>query len=368
MAKSKSATAVSKDILENPMMPVPTNAKIMDIPFDHILADDDFNSRIADAAETDEGHDLEALAESIKKDGQLTPVLVAADNEHPGKYFLVFGFRRFRAMRDVLKRNTIRATIYEPVKKGTEITRAELLYINLVENEERKQLNAFERARRYHQLNKEFGESGSSIAKRIGFDASYVNSLIAAYELPRPIIDRWQREFTKDFQEQKTESRLCTTDNLRKLTKMQKDGKPDKDGQVETFEKWLNPAPVVNPDGQDAAATPVVQPGAERAGLSDLRRARAAVLIAMEETPRLSAQEQARLAAWKEALDWAINPGKHATVKGILTTSKKKMGDDGKVLDAGGKVLDFRGHDFSVTQDGKPVTKSNAKKADKKAA
>jgi len=320
----KSAKAVSKDLTENPTIAVPTDAKIMDIPCGDIVADEDFNSRMPEAAENDEGHSLEGLADSIKKDGQLSPVLVAQVEEHPGKWFLVFGFRRYTAISQILKRQTIRATIYEPMKKGSKVSIADLLYINLVENEERKQLNPFERARRYHELHTKYGESDTKIASRIGLDRSYVNRLIHAYQLPKPIVEQWKKENSKDWQQ----SRLLTTDNLNKLIRMKKDDKPDTDTQIATFEKWLNPAPAVNPD--DAAtndgATPA--PGNDRASLSDLKRARAAILIALEETPKMSTELHARLTTFKEAIDWALKP---KSVTGVLKMSKE------------GKVLDFRG-------------------------
>jgi len=285
MAKSNAAVkAVSKDLDATAEVPKPAGTE-MDIPTSLIIADERFNARKDLTGETDEGHSLGSLAASIKKDGQLSPVLVATVKDHPGKYLLVYGYRRFYAIslptdKGGLGWTTIRATLYQS-PKGKETSIADLLYINLIENEARKQLNPYERSVRYHELVKEHGESGNAIAKRISLDPSYVNRLVAAQEMHPRLIERFKEEHGPEFKG----TRLLTTDTINKLTRMKKeDGSQNHEEQVAWLDKQLNPAPETDPDaesGEGEGEGESAVDTAPRASMSQLKRALAAAKAAL---------------------------------------------------------------------------------------
>lgn len=321
MAKASAAKAVSKDLESAPLGPVPAGSE-MDIPVDLIVADEKFNARKDLSGSTEEGHDIAGLALSIKKDGQLSPVLVATLKEYPGKYFLVYGYRRFMAIslptdKGGLGLKTIRATVYQQ-PKGKEITKADLLYINLIENEARKNLNPYERATRYHELVKEHGESGNQIAKRVSLDPSYVNRLVASMEMHPRVIERFKEEHSPDFKG----TRILTTDTINKLTRMKKeDGTQNHEEQIAWLDKFLNPQPEPdtdpdNPDDNDDDDIKVT-----RASMSQLKKALAAAKAALKSATK---SDKDTIEGVIKGLEFAIKPRK---IEGVLT-----LKDDGKTI------------------------------------
>jgi hypothetical protein len=84
--------------------------------------------------------DIAGLAAGIDRIGLLVPILV--DKSAPGRYRLVFGGRRLRAMQ-MLKWDTVPAFIRD------QLTEAEFREIELEENENRLQLTEREKARRF---------------------------------------------------------------------------------------------------------------------------------------------------------------------------------------------------------------------------
>ncbi len=79
---------------------------------------------------------LEQLTESIRQHGILEPLLVRPSQEHPGKYELVAGERRYRAAK-------LAELTEVPVKIGN-FGEEEAVYISLVENLQREDLNPVE--------------------------------------------------------------------------------------------------------------------------------------------------------------------------------------------------------------------------------
>lgn len=306
----------------------------MDIPVSLIVADEDFNARKdLGVGKTDAmGQTIDRLAATIKTDGQLTPVMVATVKEHPGKYFLISGFRRFAAISwpekdGGLGRTKIRATIYVPTdKKGNpiaEVSVKDLYYLNLIENEARKDLNPLERAKRYSELVKKHGETGNAISKRIGMDPSYVNRLIAAMEMHPKIIARWEEEWAPGFDGTK----LLTTDNINKLTKMKKDDKQDHESQLAWLNSMLNPQADDEEGDEDEGATSN-EPGAKRASMSQLKRALAAAEAAMA----AKGGNKEMIKGVIEGLRFAIKPRKIDGVLSIADGGKTIKGPDGKAV------------------------------------
>lgn len=218
---------------------VTTSAAVLEIPREMIVADDDFNARInldgANASKEHEGNTFAELVKQLHEEGQLVPVIVANVADHPGKYYLVAGFRRFAALCGTekaggLDRPTIKAVMYGD---GTGASDLKDLYLaNLAENEARAPLTAYERSVRYHLLKTEYDLKGASIARKVGLHVTYVNRLIKAQEdLCDELLERWAEESSAGYDG----DCFMTTDNINFFMAI------PKAKQSEALEATINP-------------------------------------------------------------------------------------------------------------------------------
>lgn len=100
---------------------------------------------------------LTELAESIRQNGILSPLLV---QEKENRYEIIFGERRWRAAR--------KAGLKEvPVMINNDLTDQQILEIQLIENVQREDLNPIEEALTYERLVKEFHLKQDEIATRV---------------------------------------------------------------------------------------------------------------------------------------------------------------------------------------------------------
>jgi len=124
---------------------------------------------------------LESLAASIRQSGVIQPILVrpAAATRGPdagdARYELVAGERRWRAAR-LAGLGSIPAIVRELKEESA----AELA---LVENIQREDLNAIERARALRMLVERFGLTHGEVGRRVGLNRSSVANLIRLSEL-----------------------------------------------------------------------------------------------------------------------------------------------------------------------------------------
>lgn len=120
---------------------------------------------------------LQDLADSIKAQGVLQPVLVRPLSG--GKYELVAGERRLRASK--------MAGLKEIPVLIREMSDQESLAIALIENLQREDLNAIEEAKGYQQLQQQFGLSQEELAKYIGKSRSTLANAMRLLNLPASI-------------------------------------------------------------------------------------------------------------------------------------------------------------------------------------
>ncbi len=125
----------------------------------------------------DEEH-LGELAESIRKNGVLQPVVVRRAGE---RYQLVIGERRLRASK-MAGRTTIPAIVRE-------IGDGDSLKFALLENLQREDLTPVEEARGYAALRDEFGLSVKDVAGILGKDRSTVANTLRLLKLPARVIE-----------------------------------------------------------------------------------------------------------------------------------------------------------------------------------
>jgi ParB family chromosome partitioning protein len=123
--------------------------------------------------------ELAQLAESVKQNGLLQPVLVRQKGD--GRFELIVGERRLRAAK-MAGLSTIPALVRNSSDEQT-------MELALVENLQRKDLNPMEAARAYHRLTAEFGFTQDTIARRVGKDRSSIANIARLLNLSREIQD-----------------------------------------------------------------------------------------------------------------------------------------------------------------------------------
>ncbi len=118
--------------------------------------------------------ELDELAQSIKQNGVLQPILVR--QRAGGGYEIIAGERRWRAAQ--------RAGIHELPAIVRELDDDQALELALVENLQREDLNPLEEAEAYQRLVSRFGHTQDAVAQAIGKSRSHVANMIRLLELP----------------------------------------------------------------------------------------------------------------------------------------------------------------------------------------
>ena len=132
---------------------------------------------------------LASLAESIRQYGILQPLAVTRKEvEEPGKgiyvqYELIAGERRLRAAK-------LAGILQVPVviRSGEDDDRMKL-ELAIIENLQREDLNAIDRARAFQRLVAEFGLKHGEIGKRVGKSREYVSNTLRILSLPLEMQD-----------------------------------------------------------------------------------------------------------------------------------------------------------------------------------
>ncbi len=119
------------------------------------------------------------LAQSIKEEGVLQPLLVRPREGKAGRFELVAGERRWRAAQ--------RAGLKEVPIIVRKLDDSKALEISLVENLQREDLNPIEEAEGFRRLTVDFGYSQEQVAERVGKDRSTVTNTLRLLKLPDAI-------------------------------------------------------------------------------------------------------------------------------------------------------------------------------------
>jgi len=118
------------------------------------------------------------LVDSIKEHGILEPLVIA---KTPAGFQIIAGERRWRASK-LAGLTHVPAIVRETSPKG-------MLEMALVENVQRVDLNALDRAAGFERLMNEFGLTTSEIAVRIGKSVAYVSNSMRLLTLPDALKD-----------------------------------------------------------------------------------------------------------------------------------------------------------------------------------
>ncbi len=122
---------------------------------------------------------LAALAESIRENGLLQPILVRRDPEQPDTFEIVAGERRWRAAQI--------AQLHEVPIVIRELSDAETLQLAIIENVQREDLSPLEEADGYRQLMEEFSYTQEALASVIGKSRSHIANTLRLLNLSEPV-------------------------------------------------------------------------------------------------------------------------------------------------------------------------------------
>ena len=126
---------------------------------------------------------LEELAESIKTFGVLQPIIVAKKD---GYYEIIAGERRWRASK-LANMKTIPAIIREDEEE-------ENTHISIIENVQRENLNAIEKAQGYKEAMENYNLSVEEFAKKIGKTKSAITDVLEILNLSEKVLELARRE------------------------------------------------------------------------------------------------------------------------------------------------------------------------------
>ncbi len=122
--------------------------------------------------------EIAALADSLRQHGMLQPILVRSVND---RYQLIAGERRLRA--------SIEARLHEIPARIMELDDQRVSELAMVENLQREDLNALEKAVAFRDYLSRYGGTQEELANRLGLDRSTVSNLIRLLDLPEEVQD-----------------------------------------------------------------------------------------------------------------------------------------------------------------------------------
>lgn len=122
---------------------------------------------------------LQELAESIKQNGLIEPVVVM-QSVAPGEYELIAGERRLRASK-LAGMETIKAIVKDPIPDKDKLD------IALIENIQREDLNPIEEAKAYKKYSEEYKYTQEQISKAVNKNRSVVANTMRLLNLPENI-------------------------------------------------------------------------------------------------------------------------------------------------------------------------------------
>jgi len=122
--------------------------------------------------------EIQGLADSLKEHGLIQPLVVRRVDD---RYQLIAGERRLRA--------AIKAGWSEVPAQLKEADDREMAELAIVENLQRKDLNALEKAASFQKYLQRYGATQEELARRLSIDRSTVSNLIRLLELPEAVQD-----------------------------------------------------------------------------------------------------------------------------------------------------------------------------------
>jgi ParB family chromosome partitioning protein len=124
---------------------------------------------------------LEELADSIKANGVVQPIVVRPSEEDEGRYILILGERRLHASKKAGKAHIPALVRKVSLQQAAEMT--------IIENLQREDLSALEQAEAFRVLSNEFKLTQEEIGKRVGLSRVSVANYMRLLKLPREVME-----------------------------------------------------------------------------------------------------------------------------------------------------------------------------------
>lgn len=124
---------------------------------------------------------LEELANSIKANGVVQPILVRPSEEDKGRYILIIGERRLLASKQAGKTHIPAMVRRVSLQQAAEMT--------IIENLQREDLTPLEQAEAFRVLSNEFAMTQQQIGERVGLSRESVANYMRLLKLPRDVME-----------------------------------------------------------------------------------------------------------------------------------------------------------------------------------
>jgi ParB family chromosome partitioning protein len=156
--------------------PAPANGEVLQVPVGKLEVSPFQPRRTIEPAE------LAELAESIRSSGILQPILA---RRHGERLEIIAGERRWRAAQ--------LAGLTEVPVLVRSMSDQDAAVASLVENVQREDLNALEKAHGFKALMEHLGTTQEGVAKKVGFERSTVANFLRLLDLPAPVQEHVSR-------------------------------------------------------------------------------------------------------------------------------------------------------------------------------
>jgi ParB family transcriptional regulator, chromosome partitioning protein len=123
---------------------------------------------------------LQELTNSIKERGIIQPIIVRKSSDNNFKYEIIAGERRWLAAQ--------KAGLHEVPVVVTNVDDLKSLEFAIIENVQRKDLNAVEEAHGYQRLIVEFSYDQEKVAKFVGKSRSHITNFLRLLNLPKIVL------------------------------------------------------------------------------------------------------------------------------------------------------------------------------------
>ncbi len=124
--------------------------------------------------------ELDSLAESIRVQGVLQPIMVRSHPSAPERYQIIAGERRFRG--------AMQAGLTEIPAILREMDDSDAAVVALVENLQRQDLNAIEEAEGYQRLLNDFGLTHESLGMAVSKSRAHIGNTVRLLKLPPAVV------------------------------------------------------------------------------------------------------------------------------------------------------------------------------------
>ena len=129
---------------------------------------------------------IDELTNSIKENGIIQPLIVRKSEDQDNKYELIAGERRWQAAQS--------AGLHEVPVVVVEADNLKSLEFAIIENVQRKDLNAIEEAESYKNLIENFGYDQEKVSQFIGKSRSHISNSLRLLTLPEKLIEMIRQE------------------------------------------------------------------------------------------------------------------------------------------------------------------------------